>query len=336
MATSFPSGLDALTNPTSGDTLASPSHSAQHANANDAIEALEAKVGVDGSAVTTSHDYKIATINNNYVHSVTGGTGVTVTGGTGSASTPSVAIGQAVGTGNSVTFASVTSSGDFFASSGAAATPSHTFTGDTNTGMWRPGADTIAFSTGGSEQVRIYSTGQVGIGFSAAPGCDLTVLGSPNISNACCIGTQATSSRVGLGVGGDSTATRNHIKFYNPNGNVGTISTNGTTTTYATSSDYRLKENVTAVDNPVGRLQSIQVHDFNFVADPTVRVTGFIAHELAEIIPEAVTGEKDAMNDDGSIAPQGVDQSKVVPLLVAALQDALARIAVLEAKLAQS
>jgi len=59
LATSFPSGLDALTNPTSGDTLASPDHAAQHANVNDAVEALEAKVGVDGSAVVTSLDYKI-------------------------------------------------------------------------------------------------------------------------------------------------------------------------------------------------------------------------------------------------------------------------------------
>ena len=59
MATSFPTGLDALTNPTSGNTLASPDHAGQHADANDAIEALEAKVGVNSSAVTTSHDYLI-------------------------------------------------------------------------------------------------------------------------------------------------------------------------------------------------------------------------------------------------------------------------------------
>jgi len=67
MATSFPSSLDALTNPTSGDPLNSPSHSAQHANANDAIEALEAKVGVDSSAVTSSHTYKIAQLETNGV-----------------------------------------------------------------------------------------------------------------------------------------------------------------------------------------------------------------------------------------------------------------------------
>jgi hypothetical protein len=62
MATNFPSSLDTLTNPTSSDSLSSPSHSAQHANANDAIEALQAKVGADGSAVTTSHEHRINSI----------------------------------------------------------------------------------------------------------------------------------------------------------------------------------------------------------------------------------------------------------------------------------
>jgi hypothetical protein len=60
MATNFPASLDTLTNPTSSDSLSSPSHSAQHANVNDAVEALQAKVGVDSSAVTTSLDYKVA------------------------------------------------------------------------------------------------------------------------------------------------------------------------------------------------------------------------------------------------------------------------------------
>ena len=63
MATSFPSGLDALTNPTSSDGLNSPDHAGQHANANDAIEALQAKVGINSSAVTSSLDYKITNIN---------------------------------------------------------------------------------------------------------------------------------------------------------------------------------------------------------------------------------------------------------------------------------
>lgn len=64
MATNFPTSLDALTNPLSTDGMNSPSHSGQHANANDAIEALQAKVGVNSSAVTTSHDYKITQLEN--------------------------------------------------------------------------------------------------------------------------------------------------------------------------------------------------------------------------------------------------------------------------------
>jgi hypothetical protein len=76
MTTSFPSGLDSFTNPTSGDTLASPDHAAQHADVNDAVEALQAKVGVDGSAVTTSLDYKVANQGLTFVKSQTIGSGV--------------------------------------------------------------------------------------------------------------------------------------------------------------------------------------------------------------------------------------------------------------------
>jgi hypothetical protein len=102
MATNFPTSLDSLTNPTSTDTLASPSHSGQHADANDAIEALEAKVGVDGSAVSSSHTYKIAGLEGKqYVtlasdsqltseRVLTAGTGITVTDA-GAGSTVTVA-----------------------------------------------------------------------------------------------------------------------------------------------------------------------------------------------------------------------------------------------------
>lgn len=104
MATNFPSSLDSLTNPQSSDGLSNPSHSAQHADANDAIEALQAKVGVDSSAVATSLDYKVAqlapkdaqyvtlstngTLTNERV--LTAGTGISVTDG-GAGSTVTVA-----------------------------------------------------------------------------------------------------------------------------------------------------------------------------------------------------------------------------------------------------
>ena len=67
MATNFPGSLDTLTNPTAGNSLNSPSHAGQHADANDAIEALQAKVGVNGSAVTTSLDYKVSNIEGNSI-----------------------------------------------------------------------------------------------------------------------------------------------------------------------------------------------------------------------------------------------------------------------------
>jgi hypothetical protein len=72
MATNFPASLDTLTNPTSSDSLSSPSHSAQHANVNDAVEALQAKVGADSSAVTSSLDYKVAQLESDVAGLVTG------------------------------------------------------------------------------------------------------------------------------------------------------------------------------------------------------------------------------------------------------------------------
>jgi hypothetical protein len=62
MATNFPTSLDALTNPSGTDSMSSPSHAGQHTDANDAIEALQAKVGVDGSADTNSLDFKVNNI----------------------------------------------------------------------------------------------------------------------------------------------------------------------------------------------------------------------------------------------------------------------------------
>jgi hypothetical protein len=100
-----------------------------------------------------------------------------------------------------------------------------------------------------------------------------------------------------------------------------------------TSSDYRLKENVTPVSDGITRLQQLKPSRFNFIADPAKTVDGFLAHEVQTIVPEAITGEKDAVDDDGNPEYQGIDQSKLVPLLTAALQEAIAKIEVLEQRL---
>ncbi len=144
------------------------------------------------------------------------------------------------------------------------------------------------------------------------------------------------------------------ILFSNANGAVGNISTSGTTTAYATSSDYRLKENVVAMSGATERLKQLNPSRFNFIADADTTVDGFLAHEVQDVVPEAITGTKDAMrdeeyevtpavlDDDGNVTTeavmgtrsvpdyQGIDQSKLVPLLVATIQELEARLTALE------
>ena len=84
----------------------------------------------------------------------------------------------------------------------------------------------------------------------------------------------------------------------------------------------------------IDRVKALKPKRFNWIADNNnTLVDGFLAHEAAEIVPEAVTGEKDAMRD-GEIDPQGIDQSKLIPVLTAALQEAITKIEVLESKVA--
>jgi hypothetical protein len=132
---------------------------------------------------------------------------------------------------------------------------------------------------------------------------------------------------------GATSLERTHVSFENSNGIVGTIKTSGSATSYNTSSDYRLKENVVPLTGAIDRLQQIPVHRFNFIADPDTTVDGFIAHEAQAVVPECVTGTKDEVDADGNPVYQGIDQSKLVPLLTAALQEALAEIESLKARL---
>jgi hypothetical protein len=136
-----------------------------------------------------------------------------------------------------------------------------------------------------------------------------------------------------------------HIVFRNGNGIVGQIQTSGTATSYLTSSDYRLKENIKPLENGVDKLKALNPVSFDWKSDG-VRVDGFIAHEAQTVIPDAVSGEKDATKieevkgeDDEPTGEtitvpdyQGIDQSKIVPVLVSALQEAIRRIEALEAK----
>ena len=111
----------------------------------------------------------------------------------------------------------------------------------------------------------------------------------------------------------------------------GSISHNNSNTSFNTSSDYRLKENVDYTFDATTRLKQLKPCRFNFIADETnTLVDGFLAHEAQAVVPECVTGKKDAVDADGNIDPQGIDQSKLVPLLVKTIQELEARITALE------
>jgi hypothetical protein len=127
-----------------------------------------------------------------------------------------------------------------------------------------------------------------------------------------------------------STSQREHHQFFNGNGQVGSIKTSGSGTSYNTSSDYRLKENVDYIWDATTRLKQLKPARFNFIADADTTVDGFLAHEAQAVVPEAVTGTKDEVDDDGNAVMQGIDQSKLVPLLVKTIQELEARITALE------
>jgi len=138
------------------------------------------------------------------------------------------------------------------------------------------------------------------------------------------------------------------VNFYHNNSVVGSIKYSNTATQYVTSSDYRLKENVVPMSGATAAVKLLKPCNFDWIQDGS-NVNGFLAHELAEVVPEAVTGTKDAMMDEEyevtaatdtetavmgtrSVPDmQGIDQSKLVPLLTATIQELIARIEALEA-----
>jgi hypothetical protein len=195
-----------------------------------------------------------------------------------------------------------------------------------------------------AERMRITSGGSI-------------LFGTQTMSTTHAYFDNAGSSRMVLNLGSSVTTNANLIAFNNPNGNVGTIATSGSSTSYNTTSDYRLKENVKPVENALSKLSELKPCTFNFIADAKEEVMGFLAHEVQEVMPQAVHGQKDAveikqvevspaeLDEEGNIITeavieekevpvyQGIDHSKLVPLLVASIQELKAEIEALKSQI---
>ncbi len=203
-------------------------------------------------------------------------------------------------------------------------------------------SDNMTFHTDNATRMTIASDGNVGIGKSSS---------SLDVDGSIFFGNGQAFQMVKSGSGGKiftlnrRTNVGLSIEFFRGS-SVGSISHNNSSTAYNTSSDYRLKENVVTLDNAITRLKTLKPYRFNFKVDKDTTVDGFLAHEVTAV-PEAVTGVKDAvitqeMIDNGEyesdrlneILPQGIDQAKLVPLLTAALQEAVGKIETLETKVA--
>ena len=177
--------------------------------------------------------------------------------------------------------------------------------------------------TGGqTNALRISNTGHVGIRTSA------TNTENSNSANF------NTSGYLTLNHINTESSGRAYLAFNYNAGEIGTVTQSGTSgVSYNTSSDYRLKENIVALSDAITRLKTLKPSRFNFKTEKDRTVDGFIAHEVTAV-PEAITGTKDEVDSDNKPVYQGIDQSKLVPLLTAALQEAVAKIEVLETKVA--
>ena len=140
----------------------------------------------------------------------------------------------------------------------------------------------------------------------------------------------------GEGVGIKANSVGNFmIEFRNSSGtNCGTIVHNtSSSVSYNTTSDYRLKENTVNIDNGIEKVKLLKPYRFNYITDPDVVMDGFYAHEVQDVVPSAIHGTKDAVDDEGNPVYQGIDQAKLVPLLTAALQEAITKIEDLETRI---
>ena len=182
------------------------------------------------------------------------------------------------------------------------------------------GGGSQRYYTSGYERMRITSAGKLCLGTTAA------------VSSAMLNIVPADTNRI-INTRSFNTSAQYHHVFQNNSGTlVGGIIVSTTATAYNTSSDYRLKTAVNYDWDATTRLKQLKPARFEWIVDgdAAVPVDGFLAHEVQTVVPEAINGTHDEVDDDGNPVYQGIDQSKLVPLLVKTIQELEARITALE------
>jgi hypothetical protein len=298
------------------------------------------RLGVGNSGVTTSDVVTVTNAGNMTVSGAVAGGNLSYTGTlTGSTGVVNIGSGQFYKDASGNVGVGTTSPGAKLHVNGASLLGSSTFyVGDDGGSLGaflnQSAATPIRFLTSGTERARIDSSGNLLVGKTSqgfnTRGVEVRPPAAVNMFQV-----TGDNDICRFMVAQGTTGTKGVLLFYhNSDSNlVGTITTNGSSTSYNTSSDYRLKHDIQPMTGALAKVQQLKPVTYKWNIDDS-ESQGFIAHELQEVVPECVTGEKDAVDADGNPVYQGIDTSFLVATLTAAIQELKAELDALKAQVA--